>query len=368
VDLRRSPNRDSTCGEPTRVVASSGTMPDVEILEVPIPASHPAGHGLLRLRGTVTDGRLVQAEVVTGLMHRGAEKLFESRDYRQILSLANRHDWLSSFDGELSVARVIEGALGISVPHRAAALRLALSEACRINHHLYWLGETVAALGGHAEPLRQARAAMTTALDLFTGARMHLMVVRIGGLSMDMEPDWLQRLPLQECADAVRGCLDPVADRLAGVAVLTRDQAVDHATSGVVARASGWDRDLRGHVPHVVRSEGDALARMQCLADEVLVSCDYLSGADVPGGEVATKLPRAIRLPEGEYYGASETASGINGWWVVSEGDLVPARMKMRTASFNNAAALGACLHGTAADDLPVALMSFLLVAGDLDK
>jgi NADH:ubiquinone oxidoreductase subunit D len=170
VDLRRSPNRDSTCGEPTRVVASSGTMPDVEILEVPIPASHPAGHGLLRLRGTVTDGRLVQAEVVTGLMHRGAEKLFESRDYRQILSLANRHDWLSSFDGELSVARVIEGALGISVPHRAAALRLALSEACRINHHLYWLGETVAALGGHAEPLRQARAAMTTALDLFTGA------------------------------------------------------------------------------------------------------------------------------------------------------------------------------------------------------
>ncbi len=71
----------------------------METLDIPLPASHPAGHGLLRIRGTVVDGAVEDAEVVTGLMHRGAEKLFESRDYRQILSLANRHDWLSSFDG-----------------------------------------------------------------------------------------------------------------------------------------------------------------------------------------------------------------------------------------------------------------------------
>ncbi len=76
----------------------------MEFLDIPLPASHPAGHGLLRIRGTVVDGAVERAEVVTGLMHRGAEKLFESRDYRQILSLANRHDWLSSFDGELSAA------------------------------------------------------------------------------------------------------------------------------------------------------------------------------------------------------------------------------------------------------------------------
>jgi len=88
----------------------------------------------------------------------------------------------------------------------------------------------------------------------------------------------------------------------------------------------------------------------------------------LPAGEIDTRLPRTIRLPEGEYYGAGETGSGINGWWIVSTGDVVPWRMKMRTASFNNAAALGACLPGTRAADLPVALMSFLLVAGDMDK
>jgi len=336
----------------------------VEFLDIPLPASHPAGHGLLRLRGTVTDGVVDAAEVVTGLMHRGAEKLFESRDYRQILSLANRHDWLSSFDGELSAARVMEDALGISVPSRARVLRTMISEACRISHHLYWLAETLAALGVDTSELRRARAEVTTALDRATGARMHLMIVRIGGLAFDIPDDWRTTLPHVD----VSGYVDQAAERLGGVATLTREQAVAYATSGVVARASGWDRDLRNHVPHVVRTEGDALARMHCLADEIEVSQQYVHALDLPAGEIDTKLPRTIRLPEGEYYSASETGSGVNGWWLVSDGDVVPWRMKMRTASFNNAAALGACLPGTPVQDLPVALMSFLLVAGDMDK
>jgi NADH-quinone oxidoreductase subunit D len=339
----------------------------VETLDIPLPASHPAGHGLLRIRGDVADGRIVTAEVITGLMHRGAEKLFESRDYRQILSLANRHDWLSSFDGELSAAMVMEEALGIQVPARASALRTVVSEVCRINHHLYWLGETVAELGGDATGMRSAREQLTRALDLFTGARMHLMIVRIGGLSLDMDQEWLAGLPLEECV-AGTAALAKVAGDLEGVATLTREQAIGFATSGIVARASGWDRDLRDYLPHVNRTTGDALARMQCLADEIAVSCDYLRSVDLPDGPVDTKLPRTIRLPEGEYYGASETGSGVNGWWIVSRGDVVPWRMKLRSASFNNAAALGACLPGTAVDDLPVALMSFLLVAGDMDK
>lgn len=339
-------------------------MPLVELIDIPLPASHPAGHGLLRIRGTVADGVVQHAEVVTGLMHRGAEKLFESRDYRQILSLANRHDWLSSFDGELSAARVMEDALGITVPARAQVLRTMLSEACRINHHLYWLAETVAALGGDADQLRATRTELTRALDLVTGARMHLMIVRIGGLSMDLPDDWRQTLPVLDLPD----CLADVAPRLAGVAKLSREQSIGFATSGVVARASGWDRDLREHVPHVVGRDGDALTRMRCLAEEIEVCAEYLRSTEIPAGEINTRLPRTIRLPEGEYYGASETASGINGWWIVSRGDLVPWRMKMRTASFNNAAALGACLPGTAVEDLPAAFMSFLLVSGDLDK
>ena len=333
-------------------------MRGVDLLDIPLPASHPAGHGLLRIRGSVTDGVVQQAEVVTGLLHRGAEKLFESRDYRQILSLANRHDWLSSFDGELSAARVIEDALGMAVPERAQALRLAVSEVCRIGHHLYWLGETL-----DSAPLRAARAAVTDALDLATGSRMHLMIVRIGGLSLDIPQAWLDGLPLDDCLAAL-----PQEVPGEGVAPLPRALAVGHATSGIVARASGWDRDLRTHVEPVLRTAGDAQARLECLVDEVRQSAEYLRGVRLPAGPIDVKLPRTIRVPEGEYYGASETASGVNGWWLVSTGDVVPWRLKMRTASFNNAAAFGACLPGTRVEDLPLALMSFLLVAGDMDK
>lgn len=326
----------------------------MEILDIPLPASHPAGHGLLRIRGTVRDGVVEQAEVVTGLMHRGAEKLFESRDYRQILSLANRHDWLSSFDGEVSAARVIEEALGIVVPPRAVILRNVVSEVCRINHHLYWLAETL-----DDDVLRGHRAALTHALDLATGSRMHLMITRIGGLSQDISQEWVDSLPLPDVNLELPG---------EGVAVLSREQAVAYATSGVVARASGWHRDLRDYLEPVVGTAGDARARLQCLADEIQASTAYLREVSLPDGPVDIKLPRTIRLPEGEYYGASETASGVNGWWIVSRGDVVPWRMKMRTASFNNAQAFGACLPGTCVEDLPLALMSFLLVAGDLDK
>jgi NADH-quinone oxidoreductase subunit D len=326
----------------------------VDTLDIPLPASHPAGHGLLRIRGAVDGGVVQEAEVVTGLMHRGAEKLFESRDYRQALSLANRHDWLSSFDGEVSAARVIEDALGIVVPERARVLRNVLSEVCRINHHLYWLGETL-----DSQDMRANRAALTRALDLATGFRMHLMITRIGGLSQDISQRWIDELPL-EVFD-----IDPPG---AGVAVLSRERAIAYATSGVVARASGWKRDLRDYIEPVVLEPGDARARMLCMAEEIRSSVDYLRSLTLPEGAINTKLPRTIRLPEGEYYGASETASGVNGWWIISRGDIVPWRMKMRTASFNNAQALGACLPGTPVEDLPLALMSFLLVAGDIDK
>ena len=339
----------------------------MELLDIPLPASHPAGHGLLRIRGTVDDGVVVDAEVVTGLMHRGAEKLFESRDYRQILSLANRHDWLSSFDGEFSAAQVFEQALGIVVPDRAATLRIAISEVCRINHHLYWLAETVAALGGDASSMRSIRAEITDALDLATGSRMHLMITRIGGLSQDIDDTWFTQLPLED-ARAACASLGPVTDGLAGVAALSREQAIEFATSGVVARASGWARDLRDYLPIHTAQGGDALARMQCLAEEVMTSSDFLRDLRIPAGPIDTKLPRTIRIPEGEYYSARETATGVNGWWLVSRGDVVPYRLKMRTASFNNAAALGACLPGTRVEDLPTALMSFLLVSGDMDK
>src|SRR5699024_1937681 len=93
-----------------------------------IGPQHPATHGVLRLRITADGERITSAEPVIGYMHRGAEKLFEARDYRQILVLANRHDWLSAFNNEVGAALTLEHLLGMEVPERATWTRTLLSE------------------------------------------------------------------------------------------------------------------------------------------------------------------------------------------------------------------------------------------------
>ncbi|MDQ3505749.1 MAG: NADH-quinone oxidoreductase subunit D, partial [Actinomycetota bacterium] len=105
-----------------------------------IGPQHPSTHGVLRLRLVLDGERVVSAEPIVGYMHRGAEKLFEVRDYRQIIVLANRHDWLSAFSNELGVALAVERMLGMEVPERATWLRTLLAELNRVLNHLMFLG------------------------------------------------------------------------------------------------------------------------------------------------------------------------------------------------------------------------------------
>src|SRR5205814_9842868 len=100
-----------------------------------IGPQHPATHGVLRLALTLDGERIVRADPVIGYMHRGAEKLFEARDYRQIIVLANRHDWLSAFANELGVVLAVERMLGMEVPQRAVWLRTLLAEMNRTLNH-----------------------------------------------------------------------------------------------------------------------------------------------------------------------------------------------------------------------------------------
>src|SRR5438309_4535788 len=105
-----------------------------------IGPQHPATHGVLRLALTLDGELILRADPVIGYMHRGAEKLFEARDYRQILVLTNRHDWLSSFSNELGLVLAVERMLGIEVPVRAVWLRTLLAELNRVLSHLMFLG------------------------------------------------------------------------------------------------------------------------------------------------------------------------------------------------------------------------------------
>src|SRR5215813_10483301 len=129
------------------IVVGTGTGLEVTDTVLTIGAQHPSTHGVLRLRLAVDGDRVVAAEPIVGYLHRGAEKLFEVRDYRQIIVLANRHDWLSAFSNELGVALAVERLIGIEVPVRAVWLRTLLAEINRMLNHLMFLGSYPLELG-----------------------------------------------------------------------------------------------------------------------------------------------------------------------------------------------------------------------------
>ncbi|GAB3677697.1 NADH-quinone oxidoreductase subunit D [Angustibacter aerolatus] len=363
-----------------------------------IGPQHPATHGVLRLRVVLDGERIVRADPVIGYMHRGAEKLFEVRDYRQILVLANRHDWLSAFSNELGVVLGVEHELGMEVPERAVWGRTLLAELNRVLNHLMFAGSYPLELGA-ITPVFYAfreREELQTVMEEISGGRVHYMFNRVGGLKEDLPAGWLGRV-----TEAVAGVRRRLPDlegmligneiltaRTRGVGVLTRDVAAAYGVSGPIARASGIDLDLRRDEPYlaygelfapggpgrvVTRTAGDCLARLEVLLEQVHVSLDLAEACvdrlrSLPQGPVNVRLPKVLRVPEGHRYTWTENPLGVNGYYLVSRGDKVPHRMKLRTASFANVQVLSRLLPGCLLGDMVAVLGSMFFVVGDVDK
>jgi NADH-quinone oxidoreductase subunit D len=360
-----------------------------------IGPQHPSTHGVLRLRLVVDGERIISAEPVIGYMHRGAEKLFEVRDYRQIIVLANRHDWLSAFANELGVVLAVERMLGMEVPERAVWARTLLAELNRVLNHLMFLGSYPLEVGA-ITPIFYAfreRETIQRVMEEISGGRMHYMFNRVGGLKEDLPAGWLRRVraavadvrvKMADLDTLIRGN-EIFRARTRGVGVLSREQILQYGVSGPIARASGVDLDLRRDEPYlaygslqdvlrvVVRSQGDCLARFECLLDQVYASLDL---ADVcvdrlsalPVGPINVRLPKVLKAPEGHTYAWTENPLGINGYYLVSRGEKTPWRLKLRSASFNNIQVLTELLPGTLVADMVAILGSMFFVVGDIDK
>lgn len=374
-----------------------GRLPTTEMV-LNIGPQHPATHGVLRLRLVVDGEQVVSAEPVVGYMHRGAEKLFEARDYRQIIVLANRHDWLSAFSNELGVVLATERMLGMEVPERAVWARTLLAELNRVLNHLMFLGSFPLELGA-ITPMFYAfdeREKLQAVMEELSGGRVHYMFNRVGGLKEDLPAGWLDRV--DAAVQAVRRRLPDLEGllvgneilraRTRGVGVLSRETALAYGVSGPIARASGVDLDLRRDEPYlayselfgpggpgrvVTRTEGDALARFECLLEQVHVSLDLARACterlrSLPAGPIDQRLPKVLRVPEGACYAWTENPLGLNGYYLVSRGDKTPWRLKLRSASFNNVQVLSELLPGNLVSDLVAVMGSMFFVVGDIDK
>jgi NADH-quinone oxidoreductase subunit D len=356
---------------------------------------HPSAHGALRLRLRLEGERIVHAEPEIGFLHRGAEKLFEVRDYRQIVMLANRHDWLSAFANELGVVMAVERMLGIEVPARAVWVRTLLAELNRVLHHLVFLGSYPAELGEAPLQALAERERVLGVMEELAGGRMHYMFNRVGGLKEELPEGWLGHV--LEATAAVRAAHPQVSEavlgnplferRTRGVGVLAPEAVQAYGVSGPVARASGTDLDLRRDEPYLaydrladagvlrvsVRTEGDAYARFALLLDQVAVSLDLVDSCveavrSLPAGPVNVRLPKIVKAPEGSAYAWTESPGGLNGYYLVSRAEKTPWRLKLRSPGFNNASALPAVLAGATVDQLVAILGSLFYVVGDIDK
>jgi NADH-quinone oxidoreductase subunit D len=334
------------------------------------------------------DGEIItSAKPILGSMHRGAEKLFESRDYRQVIALANRHEWLSAYSGEVGVAQLIESALGIEVPEAAQWFRTLLLEFNRVTSHLAFISGFPWQDQQLIENLRKSRELWVNHYRAYTGSRMHPMLTRIGGLTHAPTSQWLEEVQ-RLCFDTAQIILETnwlgKLDDFESIGILTKDQAIESAVSGPAARASGHAIDLRETVNGLKYSElesfavalqttGDVSARMLQLVDEVTISLAMISElvepcANSASEEVNVLLPKVVRVPEGSYEHSIETPLGIASWFLVSRNDKMPYRLKLRPASLHTALALEKVLPGNNRNAFDAIVASMPFIAGDVDR
>ena len=377
---------------------------DAPVATLNLSGHHPSAHGLIRLHLDIEDNVIVGSTTDIGYMHRGAEKLLESRDYRQGLALSNRHDWLGAFCGELGYAMAVEAMLGLDVPERAQWLRTLVAELTRIISHLHFLDHfPVGAIDNTAKADAPASALTPTysspgqreraqqLLEALTGGRVHPMYAQIGGLREDVPAGWLD--DMTSFVSAMRDQAANIAPylnsettrrRLSGLGIIDSELVSTHGGSGPIARAAGIDVDLRRDQPYaaygeltdvmrvVTAQDCDVLARLTVIREQVSVSVDLIEACierlQILTGPINVTLPKTLRAPEGIHYGWTETPLGIGGYLVASQGEKTPWRVKLRTPSFAHTAMLSEVLIGQSTADLAPIIGSLFLVTGDIDR
>ncbi len=363
---------------------------DTAEMSLSIGPAHPATHGVFRIVLDMDGERVVGARPVIGYMHRGFEKLAEYRDFRQIMALVNRHDWLSGFSNELGVALAVEQMLEMEVPDRAQWIRMLIAEWNRILNHLMFIGSFAIELGA-ITPMFYAfreREDIQHLLESATGGRLHFTYNQPGGLKIDLPKGFLHqsadllallRKRTPDYKDLILGN-EIFQARTKGVGPLPPEVALSYGVTGPTLHASGVPEDSRVTEPYLKYDEvdvhvplgenGDSFDRFSCLLGRIDASLDIIEQIHdhMPAGPVNSKLPKMVKAPEGATYVRTENPLGQLGYWLESDGGRTPWRLKMRTPSFSNVQAIPYLLGGVLVPDAVAVLGSVFFVVGDIDR
>lgn len=334
---------------------------------IPFGPQHPVLPEPLHLDLVVEDEKVIEAIPQIGFIHRGLEKLVETRDYNQFIYVAERICGICAFGHSLGYAETVERLMNVEVPERAQMLRVIWHELSRVHSHLLWMGLAADAFGFeslfmHCWRLRER------VLDLFeatTGGRVIFSVVRVGGVNRDISDEMLRHFVdvLEGLKDDYREICnaflldDSVKNRTVGVGVISPEDALSLSMVGPFVRASGIRQDVRmfmgggysyldGFEP-VIDNQGDCYARVKVRAHEVLQSIDIVEEMirKIVPGEISTPVKGApedgaqasnlLEQPRGECY-----------YYARGNGTKNLARMRMRTPTSQNLAGMTSALAG----------------------
>jgi len=353
---------------------------------------HPSTHGVLRIVLKL-DGETIREVIpVLGYVHRGIEKIGEHETYRQFIHLSDRMDYLSALMNNWVVSRTVEMAAGIELNDRIETIRTIVAELQRIQSHLLWWGVFGMDLGAFTPFMYgfRDREFATDILEETIGSRLTMNYIQPGGLAKDIHPDFVSRVKdylrylkpkIAEYDGLISGNVI-VQERVRDIGPMTVEDAVSLGATGPVLRACGMPYDLRKVEPYGVYDKvdfsvavghtGDSWDRYWVRVEEIRQSIHIIEQLldNIPEGKHMTLKPTAkIKVPEGQYYSQMETARGVIGVFLVSDGKPdIPYRIHVRTPNFNNLWCATRIAPGFRVADLVAIVSTLDLVIPDIDR
>ena len=401
----------------SQVASLADTQSEDQTMIINMGPQHPSTHGVLRLMLELKGETVLRCKPVIGYLHTGMEKTGESLTYMQGGTNVTRMDYASPLNNELVFSMATEKLLGIDgdIPERAVWIRMMLSELNRISSHLLFMATNGMDIGAVSMMLYgfREREEVLRFFQKVTGLRMNHNFIRPGGVAADLPAGW---------RDDVLGLLDALPERLAeyeilmtgqpiwrerlqGVGVITRDEAIALSATGPILRSTGLAWDLRRDLPYlryeevefdvIVGSYGDAFDRYSIRLNEIRESMrivrqilDRMPQGDYriqdkkvtppPRGRIDESMEalshhfkiftEGFKVPEGEAYVAIESPRGEIGCYIASDGSSTPYRMHVRAPSFVNIQSMPLMMHGGLIADAVAVISSVDPVLGEVDR